>query len=291
MIVVTTPTGDIGSRVLRRLLAADAEQSIRVISRDPSKLSPAVRERVEIVEGSHADRAVIDRAIEGAGGVFWLPPGSPTEPSAQVGYVEFSRPFAEALPSSSVTHVAGVSALGRGWTKPAGLVSASIAMDDMIGETGVAYRALACASLMDNVLRQVQPIREQGMFFAPTPGDRALPHVAKRDVADVAACLLLAPDWTGAQDVPLFGPEEITHDEMAATMSDVLGKPITFAAMPMEQFEGMLASMGTSEGMVDDYAAMMRAKNEGMDVVTPPTQTDRARTPTTFKQWCEQELK
>ena len=91
--------------------------------------------------------------------------------------------------------------------------------------------------------------------------------------------------------MPLFGPEGITHDEMAATMSDVLGKPITFAAMPMEQFEGMLASMGTSEGMVDDYAAMMRAKNEGMDVVTPPTPTDRARTPTTFKQWCERELK
>lgn len=288
MIVITTPTGDIGSRVLDRVLTANADRSVRVVVRDPSKLAPGMRDRMEVIEGSHGDRAVIDRALDGAGTVFWLPPGDPTAPSAHVAYVEFSLAFADALPTSSVTHVVGVSALGRGWQAPAGLVTASLAMDDMIGTTGVHYRALCCASLMDNVLRQTEPIGEQGMFFAPTPGDLALPHVAKADVADVAARLLLDTDWSGVGEVALLGPDDLTHDEMAAIMTDVLGKPVRFAEMPMDRFEGMLAGMATSEGMVRDYAAMMKAKNEGMDQMARPA--DRTITPTTFRQWCEREL-
>ncbi|MBP2326895.1 hypothetical protein JOF56_007280 [Kibdelosporangium banguiense] len=47
-----------------------------------------------------------------------------------------------------VVHVVGVSALGRGTPvgDRAGLVTASLAMDDLIASTGVAYRALACLS-------------------------------------------------------------------------------------------------------------------------------------------------
>ena len=287
MIVVTTPTGDIGSRVLAHVL--DTKRPVRVVVRDPSKLPDDVRGNMKIVEGSHADRATIERALDGATAVFWLPPGDPISRSAHDGYVEFSCPFAEALPSSGVTHVVGVSALGRGWPKPAGLVTASLAMDDMIGATGTHYRALCCASLMDNVMRQAELIRTQGVFYAPTPSDLALPLVAKSDVARVAADLLLNADWQGVEDVPLFGPKDISHDGMAEIMTDVLGKSVRFEAMPMAAFESMLASMGTSEGMVRDYAAMMTAKNEGMDTVTPPRSL--ANTPTTFRQWCERELK
>lgn len=289
MIVITTPRGDIGARVLDRIVAASTGERVRVVARDPSKLPHAVRDRVEVVDGSHAASAAVIQALDGATAAFWLPPGSPTEPSAQAGNVEFSRAFADALPSAGVTHVVGVSALGRGWTAPAGLVTASLAMDDLIGGTGVHDRALCCASLMDNVVRKVAPIREQGAFFAPTPVDLALPHVAETDVATVAARLLLARSWEGVEDVPLHGPEDLTQDEMAAIMSDVLGKAIRFAAMSMDQFEGMLAGMGTSQGMARDYALMMRAKNEGMDTMYRPT--DRANTPTTFRKWCETELR
>ena len=50
MIVVTTPTGKIGSQVIPHLLAAN--EAVRVVVRDPSKLSSQVRDKVEIVTGS-----------------------------------------------------------------------------------------------------------------------------------------------------------------------------------------------------------------------------------------------
>ena len=287
MIVVTTPTGDIGARVLARVLDAGAE--VRVIARDPSRLPDGLRGRVEVIEGSHADPQVIERALDGAERVFWLPPGRPDSPSAEAAYVEFSRAFCEALPSSTVTHVVGVSALGRGWPEPAGLVTASLAMDDRIAATGVGYRALACASLMDNVARQAVPIRDDGVFHAPTPGDLRLPHVAKADVAAVAARLLLAPDWQGVEEVPLLGPEDLAFDEMAAILSGVLGRPVRFQEMPMDRFEEMMRAIGASDGMARSYVEMLAAKNEGMDMMTRPAA--RHETLTTFRAWCEAELR
>ena len=287
MIVITTPAGDIGARVLGRVL--DAGRDVRAIARDPSRLPDDVRERVEVIEGSHADAGTIARALDGAERVFWLAPGSPDSPDAEAAYVGFSRAFADALPGSGVTHVVGISALGRGWPRPAGLVTASLAMDDLIAGTGVSYRALACASLMDNLLRQAASIAGDGVFYQPTPGDLALPHVAKADVADVATRLLLDAGWEGAAEVPLHGPEDLSFDEMARIASDALGRPVRFRATTMEEFEATMRSFGTSEGMVRDYAAMFAAKNEGMDAMAAPATRDD--TPTTFRQWCERELR
>ena len=48
-------------------------------------------------------------------------------------------------------------------------------MDDLIASTGVAYRALTNPSFMDNIVRQAESIKNQGMFFSPIDGDRKLP--------------------------------------------------------------------------------------------------------------------
>ena len=286
MIVITTPTGDIGARVLAQVL--EAGRDVRVVVRDPAKLARDVRGRVDVVTGSHADADVIARALEGATAVFWLPPGPPSAAGPGEAYVDFSRAFCDALRGSSVTHVIGVSALGRGWDKPAGHVTASLAMDDMIGATGMNYRALTCASLMDNIARQADPIRDAGAFFQPTPGDLKLPHVAKSDVAAVAAGLLLDPSWDGVAEVPLHGPEDLTFDEMASTISEVLGREVRFHEMPMDDFASMMRGMGTSEGMAQGYVDMLTAKNDGMDTMSLPV--DRRDTPTSFRAWCEAEL-
>ena len=60
MIVITTPTGQIGRQVLGNLL--DSGEQLRVIARDPSKLPAGVRKDLDIVEGSHGG-FVIDVSV------------------------------------------------------------------------------------------------------------------------------------------------------------------------------------------------------------------------------------
>ena len=210
-----------------------------MIARDPARLPAHTRERVEVVQGSHDDPDVVDQAFAGADSVFWLVPPDFQAPSVEAAYLDFTRPACDAFQRRGVE--AGRRRLGarprdrRGGN--AGLVSASLAMDDLIASTGVSFRALAMPSFMDNVLRQVEPIRSQGMFFSPISGDRKLPTCATRDIAAVAARLLLDPSWSGQDSVPVLGPEDLSFNDMARIMSEVLGKPVRFQQIPVEAYK------------------------------------------------------
>jgi uncharacterized protein YbjT (DUF2867 family) len=144
-------------------------------------------------------------------------------------------------------------------------------------------------SFMDNLLGQVEPIRSQGMFFSPIVADRKLPTVATRDIAAVAAGLLLDGSWSGPGTVPVLGPEDLSHDDMAQIMSEVLGKPVRFQQIPAEAFKARMTGFGMSEAIVQGMLDMMAAKNAGLDNIEP--RTPQSTTPTSFRQWCEQVLK
>jgi uncharacterized protein YbjT (DUF2867 family) len=287
MIVVTTPTGAIGRQVLENI--PDGGQPIRVITRDPAHLPAQTRKRVEVVQGSHGDSEIVNQAFAGAESVFWVVPPAPHAESVEVAYLDFTRPACDALRRHGVKRVVGVSALGRGVARNAGLVSASLAMDDLIASTGVSYRSLAMPSFMDNILRQVEPIKKQGMFFLPISADRKLPTCATRDIAAVAASLLLDPSWSGRESVAVLGPEDLSFNDMAQIMSQVLGKSVRYQQIPSEAYKARLTGFGMSEAMAQGVIDMMAAKNAGLDNAEP--RTPASTTPTSFRQWCEDVLR
>jgi uncharacterized protein YbjT (DUF2867 family) len=289
MIVITTPRGQIGHQVLANLL--DSGEALRVIDRDPPELPAEIGERVQVVEGSHGDAAVVDAAFSGADAVFWLTPPNPQARSVEAAYVGFTRPAAAAFTRHSVKRVVGVSALGRGtpWGDRAGFVTGSLAMDDLIASSGVAYRALCNPSFMDNVARQVAAIANQDMFFSPIDGDRKLPAVATRDIAAAAARLLLDESWSGVDEVPLLGPEDLSFNDMAEIMSDVLGKQVRFQQTTFEAYKNQFLGFGMSDAMAQGQTNMAWAKNEGIDNAVQ--RTPENSTPTSFRQWAEEVLK
>jgi uncharacterized protein YbjT (DUF2867 family) len=293
MIVITTPTGDIGSQVLGTLLESTPTHSeqLRVIVRDPARLPDSIRERVDVVQGSHADPDVVDRAFDGADAVFWLVPGNPQAPSLEVAYSGFTQAAARAFAAHGVSHVVGVSALGRGTPMAghAGLVTASLAMDDLIGSSGVAYRALANAGFMDNMLRQVASIRDNGVFTNTDLPDRKAPLIATRDIARTAARLLLDRSWSGVGSVPLLGPEDLSQTDVARITSEVLGTPVRYERQSLDDFGAQLAAYGMSDAMVHGMVDMMRAKDDGIDDGIQRTPENAGWT--TYRQWCEEVLK
>lgn len=286
MLVITTPTGDIGRQLLRILL--DTDEKIRVIVRDPAKLPDSVRDHVDVVAGSHGDAEVVNRAFAGADAVFWLVPPDSQAPSIDAAYTGFTRAAAQAF--TGVGHVVGVSAIGRGTpvADRAGLVTASLAMDDFIASTGVAYRALAMPSFMDNLLRDVDSIRS-GVYTGTVAADRKAPLVATADIAAAAARLLLDRSWTGAGEVRVLGPEDLSANDMARIMSDVLGRPVRYERQSLEAFGAELAGYGLGAPFVQGMVDMMRAKDEGLDAGVP--RTPETTSPTTFRQWCERVLR
>ena len=89
--------------------------------------------------------------------------------------------------------------------------------------------------------------------------------------------------------MPLLGSEDLSYDEMMAIMSEVLGRPVRYQQIPFDAFKARLAERGMSESFQQGYVDMMRAKDEGMD--NAAAHNADGRTPTSFRQWCEAELK
>ncbi|WP_327065096.1 NAD(P)H-binding protein [Kitasatospora sp. NBC_01302] len=292
MIVITAPTGNIGRHLLSRLLesAPAAGEDLRVIVRDPARLPDAARGRVEVVVGSHGDAEVVDRAFEGADAVFWLVPPVPAA-TPQDAYSGFSGPAVKAFAAHGVGHVVGVSALGRGTplADRAGLVTATLALDDLIAESGVAYRALANPSFFENLLEEADSIREEGVFTDSADADRRAPLVATADIAAAAAGLLLDRSWTGSGSVPVLGPQDLSPNDLARIMTEQLGRPVRYERQPLDELHTTLVGYGLTEAFVQGIVDMKRAKDQGLD--TGVARTPETASPTGFEQWCAQTLK
>ncbi|MFI1238835.1 NAD(P)H-binding protein [Nocardia salmonicida] len=287
MIVVTAPTGNIGRPLLAQLMESD--EQLRVIVRDPARLPDAAHERVEVIPGSHGDAHVLGRAFDGADAVFWLVPPDASRPPHD-GWTGFTRPAAKALATHGVGHVVGVSALGRGTpvADRAGLVTASLAMDDLIAGTGVAYRALANPSFFENLLEEADSIRDKGVFTDVLDADRKAPLVAVADIAAVAARLLLDRSWTGAADIPVLGPRDLSPNDLARIMTEQLGRPVRYERQSLDELRTGLVGYGLDEAFAQGVVDMKRAKNHGLDAGV--TRTPKTASPTTFEQWCTQTL-
>jgi len=276
MIVVTTPTGQVGSQVVARLLAAAVP--VRVIVRDAARLGTRVRAGVEVVEGSHGDPAVLDQALAGAAALFWLVPPDPRASSAEAHYLAFARAGAEAVDRNRVGHVVGVSSGGHGWPKPAGLLSAAFAMDAELERSGAAYRALSMPFFMENLLRNLDAAREQGVLSLPYVPDRPLAMVATCDIAETAAALLTDLSWTGQENLPVFGPDRLTPEEIAEVFSEVLERPVVYRQSSHGESASRMAARGASEQTIRDMTEMHDAQNEGLYdadwAAATPTATD-----------------
>ncbi|MGW7263303.1 NmrA family NAD(P)-binding protein [Streptomyces sp. NPDC054842] len=288
MIVITTPTGDIGRQVLHRVL--DSGEAVRVIARDSSRLPEHVHARAEVVEGSHADADTIAKALQGADRLFWLvpPAGFRDAGPAKSHYLDFTRAAAHEAASQGVRMV-HVTSLGHGYNGEAGLLSAALRMDELIESTGVPHRALALPFFMENLLHQVRLITQQGVFSMANSADRPLLTVATQDVAAAAAALLLDTTWTGQARVPLVGPDSLTPDAMAEIISETLGRTVHYRQVPVADFQAQMVQGGASPSLAQDMADMVDAQNNGIYDAEP--RDPNSATATGFRQWCQNVLK
>jgi uncharacterized protein YbjT (DUF2867 family) len=287
MIVVTTPTGKIGSELVPRLLAAG--ERVHVIARDPEKLSPQFLGKVDVTKGSADDPGVLSAAFEGAEAAFLVVPFPFNVQDIAEYYARFLRPAAEAIKRHAVRRLVFVSGLRLAAASAEGASSLSTEIEDMIADTGSDYRALLCAGFMENLLAQIEPLRQSGTFFLAGRPDVKAPLVAARDIAATAARLLCDRSWRGRGGVAVMGPEDLSYNDMAQIMSEVLGKPIRFQQISDDAFKTRFVQSGGSQA-VAQWLVEMRAdseKNPHGSIVRTAENT----TPYSFREWCEEVLK
>ena len=238
MIVVTTPTGSIGSKLVEALLGANESRARR--RAPPEKLAadgPRPRRG-----GAGLQRRRGRARPRARGRREPVPRGAALLPCAERD---------GALPAVHPAGVRGDEAQRRlarrhGLRRrppvgaKAGVVTSSFAKDVEFERAGFHVRALWCPGFMENMLRSVESIRTPGVFIGPSRPDVKAPLVATRDIAASAARLLRDRSWTGAGGLAVLGPEDLSLNDIAAITGEVLGRPVRYQQVPAEAYKAQL---------------------------------------------------
>ncbi|WP_037045448.1 NmrA family NAD(P)-binding protein [Pseudonocardia halophobica] len=282
-IVVTAPTGRVGSRVVHLLLQAGARPTLLV--RDPSRLDPVVRAAADVRQGDLTDRAFVREAAAGAEAAFWLDvtphtADDPVKESAALGEV-----FAAA--AREVGRNVFLSSGGAELRSGAGHIDGLGRIEELLDATGAAVTHLRCGYFCTNLLADVDGLR-QGVLAAARDPEEPMAWVDPRDIGEVAAARLLARDWSGRVVQGVHGPEDLTYAQVAAVLAEVLGRPVTYHRLSDDDVRAALRAAGLGEGAVEGIVGMT-AGTRGLR--SDPPRTALTTTPTTLAEWAHRVLR
>ena len=216
-VLVTAATGTVGRHVVDALEQRGARAL--AASRDPGRAPGRFDTPVEF---DFARPETWGRALEGVDGLFLVRP-----PGVDVGDV---TGFAEATARVGVERVAYLSTLGADRNP----LIPHYRAERRIARLGVEHCFLRASYFCQN-LHAVHGrwVRERDELFVPA-GSGATSFVDARDVGAAAARVLTMSDPETAYDVT--GPEALTYADVAATLSDVLGREIRYPAPSILRF-------------------------------------------------------
>ncbi|WP_020659431.1 SDR family oxidoreductase [Amycolatopsis benzoatilytica] len=270
MILVTGATGNVGRRVVERLLAAG--HPLRAVTREPSRANlPA---GVEAVAADLADPETLRPHLAGVRAVFLIWPF--TDPAVTA---RLAPRVAEVFAAAGGPRVVYVSAASAGedpdsfWAVVERAVAASGVPWTMLRPTGIATNALGWAS----------SIRAGGVVRWPYGGAaRSLVH--EDDIAAVAVEALTSARHDRKTYV-LTGPRTVTQAEQVRIIGEAVGRETKWLETSAEAVRPMLAgAMGSPEFADSALAGWARLTTEP-EPVTGDVQAVLGRPARTFEQW------
>lgn len=241
MIAVTGITGNVGGAVANSLLAAGL--SVRAVVREERKGEEWKRRGCAVAVADIHDAESLKKAFTGAEGVFVMVPPvfdpKPGFPEAK----SMAAALRAALTAARPGRVVYLSTIGAQATRE-NLLTQHTIIEEALRGVGVPITFLRPGWFMENFSWDVTPAREKGVipsFLHPL--DKVFQMVATEDIGRVAAELLMVT-WTGAKVVELEGPRRFSPNDVAATFSKLLGKPVEMELVPHEKWEDSFRAQG-----------------------------------------------
>lgn len=284
-IVVTTPTGRVGSRVTT--LLAQAGERPRVLVRDGSRIGAGLRRLCDVVEVDLGDADAVARATAGADALYWVdPPTADDDPVA--GHARMGASAAHAVRTNAVPRVVLQSSVGAEARHGFGDIDGLARTEELLDATGAHVTHLRCGYFFSNLLMDVDDLRA-GRLTTTLPTDLRIPWVDPRDIGDVAAARLLSTAWTGRTTQGVHGPADLSFDDVARIVTDVTGHTVVATRVTDEHVAGVLRGFGLTDAQVEAVVGMSRGLRG--DFTPEDARSVRTTTPTTLGSWAVEHLR
>jgi uncharacterized protein YbjT (DUF2867 family) len=221
--LVIGASGTVGSELVR-LLQARGQAVLQATSRAPSQPGQV---QLDVLSG-----AGVAAAFARADRAFLLaPPGHANQH-------ELLNPLIDAAKAAGLKKVVLMSAMGANADAQAPMRRAELHLE----ASGLAWNVIRPNWFMQNFNTfWLAGIQQQGKIFLPVGAAKGS-FIDARDIAAVAAELLTRSDLDN-RDFDLTGSEALDHEQVAAILSRVAGRPIGYQDIPPEaMLEGLLGA-------------------------------------------------
>jgi uncharacterized protein YbjT (DUF2867 family) len=260
-IVVTTPTGHIGSKLAKLLLDRGAD--LTVIARHPEKVEALAHRGAKVIEGEHDDPAVLEKAVATADALFFVIPPALTSPDP----LGHARRFADTAGTVIAKHpelrVIQISSVGAHLRSGTGPILGLHYTEEKFRAVAKNFVALRPNYFMENVFNSLHTIVTDGNIYTTVPGSTSAPQIATQDIAEVAADVLLAPA-SGQRIIDIVGPEALSYDRVAQVLGEAIAKPVRVITIPSDAMKMGAVQAGLSSAMADLLVEMEGSFASGM---------------------------
>lgn len=242
---ITGSTGHLGGRIARRL--ADRGVAQRLLVRDPSR-APGLP-RTSVAQASFGDGEAVSAALDGLDTVLMV------SASESVDRVAQHRTFVDAAAAAGVRHLVYVSFYGA-----AAEATFTLARDHHATEQHIRASGMDWTFLRDNLYADFLPglVGAYGVIRGPA-GDGRVAAVAQDDIADVAVAVLVEVDAHAGRAYALTGPESLTLDDVAGTITEASGRAVGYHRETVPEAYESRAGYGAPEWQVDAWVSTYTA--------------------------------
>ena len=251
MILVTGASGNVGGAVLQELLRSSAPVRSMYRSKVDAAKAPA---GTNPVIADFADRASLERALDGVDRVYLV-----CSPIPQL--VELESNMVDACRVHGIRYLVLNSALGAD-TYDKSFPKWHHAVEEHLRASGIPATILRLESFMQNIPAFfASTINSQDAFYAAM-GEAPVGFVDVRDIGAVVAKILTSDGHAG-KTYTLTGPELLNYSQVAAKLSQVLGRPVRYVAITQEQLRPSLRDMGMPPWQVEALADLQAYYADG----------------------------
>ena len=263
MYVITGATGNTGSVIAERLLAAG--QKVRVVGRDPKRLGKFTGKGAESFIADATDAGALTNAFAGAKAVYAMIPPNLGAPDVRAYMESVSDALRSAIEKNGIKYTVVLSSVGADKSQGTGPVTGLHSLEKKLeGIPGLNALFMRPGYFMENLLPQAGVIKSMGIMAGPVREDLPLPMIAARDIGAFAAAALLKLDFVGKSTHELQGPRDVTYAEVAKIVGAAIGKAdLVYKLVPAAQLKPVLMQMGMSSNMADLLFEMASALNSG----------------------------
>ncbi|MBM9506294.1 NmrA family NAD(P)-binding protein [Actinacidiphila acididurans] len=264
MIIVTGATGQLGRRIVERLLTLVPADRVGVSVRDPRKAQAFADRGVRVRQGSFTEPAGLAHAFEGASQVLVVSVDAMGEEA-----VRQHRAAIDAAVAAGARRVLYTSHMGASASSHFEACRDHAATEEALRTCGVPFTSLRNGFYASSAVRFLGPALDYGRIVLPADGP--VSWTAPADLADAAAAVLADEGRFDGPTPPLTASSALTFDDIARIAAQVTGRPVTRATAPDDDFLTDMAGHGVPAEVAEQLLGVFAAARTGEFAAVDPT--------------------